>query len=130
MNDSFQVRAVLVAFCIVITRLAAAAAQEVRGRVTSTDTREPMVGVFVMLRDSSGTRWGAALTDSAGRYRVRAAKAGRFEMVAERIGYESTTSVFFDLSRADTVTQDVGLTVKPVILPQVTGGPGDRCGDT
>jgi hypothetical protein len=102
-----------------MTCAAAASAQEVRGRIVAEESREPLLGVFVMLRDSTGARIAGALTDSAGRYRVRTNRAGTFTVAAERLGYQSTASTSFELQLTAIVNQDFTLSVKPVILPGV-----------
>lgn len=105
----------------------AALGQQVRGRVTSQESREPLVGVFVMLLDSTGGRRAAALTDTAGVYRVQTPVAGTYTVAAERLGYTSMTSAPFVLHAGAVVNQDLSLAVKPVVLPGVNVRGSGRC---
>ena len=59
---------------------AAAQAQEVTGTVRAAGGRAPLGGAIVILTQPSGTRLSAALTDEAGRYRLRAPSPGTFSL--------------------------------------------------
>ena len=102
-------------------------AQEVRGRITAADTRGPLIGVFVMLRDSANNRWDAALTDSAGRYRLRTQRPGTYTILAERIGYASSTTPSLQLLADAVVAQDVTLEIQPIVLPPLSAAGQASC---
>jgi hypothetical protein len=105
----------------------AVVAQEVRGRITAAESREPLTGVFVMLRDSTGARWAGALTDSSGVYRLRTPQPGTYTVEAERLGYDSRKSAPFVLHPAAIMFEDLVLEIKPIVLPAVSASRGNTC---
>lgn len=59
--------------------------QTIRGRITDSDTRQPLAGATVAL---PGTSWGSA-ADSAGYYRIERVPVGRYRVQVAHIGYQS-----------------------------------------
>jgi hypothetical protein len=102
-------------------------AQEVRGRIIATETREPLTGVFVMLRDSLGLRWAGALTDSTGFYRLRTIHPGTYTVEAERLGYETSKAGPFVVHPTAVLVEDIALAIKPITLPSVSARSGNAC---
>ncbi|HEY0808753.1 MAG TPA: carboxypeptidase-like regulatory domain-containing protein [Longimicrobiales bacterium] len=76
--------------------------QGVRGLVVDKQNGVPVLGAFVTLIDEYSYQRAAALTDSTGRFFLRAPKPGSYVLRAERIGYETITSAPLQLTR-DTI---------------------------
>ena len=95
-------------------------AQEVAGTVRATEGRAPLGGAIVILTLPSGTRLTAALTDEAGRYRLRAPSPGRFTLRVDVVGYHSTTTEPFVIDSAATVTRDILFGLQRTQLPAVS----------
>jgi hypothetical protein len=81
---------------------AAARAQAVAGEVVDGVTGAPLPNAVVVLLDTARARFGAALTDSAGRFTLTAPAAGTFLVRAERVGSTSATSAPLALAVGDT----------------------------
>ncbi|HET9983083.1 MAG TPA: carboxypeptidase regulatory-like domain-containing protein [Longimicrobiales bacterium] len=90
---------------------APAAAQTLVGRVVEARDGAGVPGAFVSLLDPAGRARIASLSDSAGRFVLRAPAPGSYRVRAERIGRESVTSAPLDLaadeSRSITLTAPV-----------------------
>src|SRR5688572_11239044 len=82
--------------CLVVVAIAllpaVAGAQSVRGELVERGGGAPIRAALVVLLDSANVRRGAALTDSAGRFELRAPAAGSYRLRAERVGFRSTVS--------------------------------------
>ena len=96
-----------------------AQAQDVTGTVRVSDGRAPLSGAIVILMAPSGTRVTAALTDEAGRYRVRAPSPGTFSLRVDVVGYRSTTTEPFSIASGATVTRDISFGMQRTQLPAV-----------
>ncbi|MCS7258586.1 MAG: TonB-dependent receptor [candidate division WOR-3 bacterium] len=100
------------------TALYAGVTGRIIGRVIDVDTREPLVGVNVVVE---GTELGAA-TDADGKYLITNVPAGRYNITASYIGYQPQTVKNVIVIPDQTVTVDFKLksTVieidKPVII--------------
>ena len=57
-------------------------AQSIRGEVVEQGTAAPVMGAFVRLLDAGGVQRAAALSDSAGRFLVRAPAPGAYRLQA------------------------------------------------
>jgi protocatechuate 3,4-dioxygenase beta subunit len=66
---------------------AGAQAATVTGRVTATETRQPLAEVRVSVVGATL----ATLTDSQGRYSLRSVPPGRIELRVQRVGYSERT---------------------------------------
>jgi hypothetical protein len=106
---------------------ARAGAQVVRGDVVEAGTNRPIQGVFVVLVDDQGVRRVATLTDSAGRYVLRAALAGRYSILAERVGLQSATTAAIDLAVGALAQQRIVMSIEPVRLEGIAVAGTNRC---
>jgi hypothetical protein len=93
-------------------------AQAVTGQVVADEDGVPLQGAFVVLFDAAGTRQAAVITNSAGRYLLRATQAGRYTVQVERIGFETVTSPVLDVD-SGTVVYRFTVPVRAVELPAV-----------
>ncbi len=96
----------------------AARAQEVRGTVRESLTRQPILGAVVTLVDGGGRNIGRNITDDRGRYRVVVSSA-TVQLRFLRIGFRPVT-VPLRRTGAAVDTVDVVMTVLPTILEPVT----------
>ncbi len=96
-------------------------AQVVRGRVTEQASGQVLAGVLIELRagDASGALAGSTLTSSVGEYAVRASTAGRFVLIAKRIGVKRFVSTPFDMGSGETAVRDLALDPVLFMLPEV-----------
>ena len=104
----------LLAFVVILVTASPAHAQTVRGLLAERDSGRPIEGAMVWLLDPGGRRTGA-LTDSLGRFFLRAPAAGRYTAVAERIGYADAASDTFDVGADEFV--DVRIDAEPRAIP-------------
>lgn len=104
----------LLAFVVILGTTSPAHAQTVRGLLTERDSGTPIEGAMVWLLDARGRRTGA-LTDSLGRFFLRAPAAGRYTALAERIGYVDAASDTFDVGADEFV--DVRIDAEPRAIP-------------
>ena len=72
--------------------------QGVTGSVFDAETSAPLAGVLVSLLDEDDTRVRAALSDSLGRFTLRADEVGTYRIRAQRIGMRTTTTDWLELS--------------------------------
>jgi hypothetical protein len=91
-------------------------AQAVTGQVVAAEDGLPLQGAFVVLFDAAGTRQAAVITNSEGRYLLRATQAGRYTVQVERIGFETVTSPVLDVD-SGTVVYRFTVPVRAVELP-------------
>lgn len=104
----------------------AAAAQTLRGRVTSADSSRGLSGVIVLLRDPSGREVARTLSTSTGSYVLRAPAAGSYRVRTLRIGYRPGDfgPYMLSLSREDNAV--LALADIPVSLAAVrVSAPGE-----
>jgi hypothetical protein len=96
-------------------------AQMVRGRVTEGASGRALAGVVIELRagHEHGTRVGASLTSNAGEYAVSAPTAGRYVVLAKRIGVKRFATTSFDLGAGESVVRDLALDPVLYTLPEV-----------
>ena len=80
----------LVALSCILLAAGSVDAQTIRGTVVEQDSRAALPGAFVVLHDSAGKRHSATLSDSAGRFYLRAPHVGIFSISTELIGHETT----------------------------------------
>jgi len=115
-------------FPAVLLLLAAAAparAQVVVGRLVDGSAERPVAEAFVQLIDTSGERIAGALTDSTGRFVLRARQPGDYRLRAERLGYESVTSELITLGRS-TIQYEFMLHPRALVLPALSARSDDR----
>lgn len=105
-----------------------AAAQTLRGTVVRSTDDVPIVGVVVLLLDSTEVARARSLSDIGGRFELRAPRAGRYRIRTLRIGFTATTGAPFTL-RADSTIR-LALDQIPVQLPAVTAEERAECRDS
>ena len=103
-------------------------AQVVRGRLLDTDGTAGVGGAMVMLVDVAGAAVGGTLTPGDGLFRLSAPTPGRYRLKAERIGYATTLSEYFDLGVGETVRIDVSASVEAISLAGIEASGERRCG--
>lgn len=74
-----------------------ATGQTVQGQLLDRDTQAPVEGALMLLLDAGGEERDGYLTNSAGRFILRAPGPGTYTVRAERIGFETVTSDPFSL---------------------------------
>ncbi len=90
-----RLRRAKVAACALVHLLASAysvAAQEVRGRASDGSTGRSISFAEVALLDGDGVPVVAALSDSEGRFVLKAPSAGEYYVAMQRLGYEAMRS--------------------------------------
>jgi hypothetical protein len=96
----------------------AAASQVIDGRVFDASTRQPIAAVELKL--VQGDRVVAStLSDSLGRFALRAGAGGRYHIAATRIGYADATTQHIDLVAERSVAAELPLSVTPVRVAQL-----------
>jgi hypothetical protein len=93
-------------------------AQAITGEVVAAQDGQPLQGAFVVLFDAAGARQAAVITNSAGRYLLRAPQAGRYTVQVERIGFETIRSPLLDVG-SGTVVHRFTVPVRAVALPAI-----------
>jgi hypothetical protein len=117
---------------------ARAGAQDVRVQVVEASTGKPIVGANVALLDSAATiPLGGGFSDQSGRTDLRAPSNGNYRVRADKVGYDTWTSVQLHLGDRPIIVR-AGMAVTrnpPPVIPrsetacvQLTG-PGTPAGD-
>jgi len=117
----------LAAGCFVLAPQRAAHAQSVHGTVLEAETRAPIPGTIVFLLDTAGGRLARTLADEAGRFRLRAPVAGRYQLRTQRIGFRSVTSPRLDLGAGTPAEYTFQLPSLPIVLPVATVAERRQC---
>ncbi len=104
---------------------AAVAAQLVRGSVTDSATGRGLIDATVALTAGGGAV-ATALTDSAGRFTLRAAP-GSYAVELRRIGYRTAPPSAVTLAAGETVRHDVRLVPAPLTLSALRTESRSRC---
>lgn len=91
------------------------AAQTVAGRVLDDTRGSPVSGAVVRLLDPKDKEKAQAMTDSLGRFTLAPPEDGKYVMVVERLGYETTRSPLFAMHvGGDPVPLDLMMTPAPL----------------
>ncbi|MFN2636510.1 MAG: carboxypeptidase-like regulatory domain-containing protein [Gemmatimonadaceae bacterium] len=126
-------------FLVVATSIVASriGAQEVRIEVVELANGKPVVGANVTLVDTLGLSAGGEFSDQTGHIVLRAPVRGPYRVRADKVGYESWTSVILQLT-ANPIHVRVGMSplrnpssvigVGQTVCQQMTG-PGTAAGD-
>jgi hypothetical protein len=101
--------------------------QVVTGRLMDAGANRPIASAFVQLEDSAGVRHAGALTDSMGRFALRARASGMYRLRAERLGYETVTSPALRLG-ATPLDYVFELNPRALVLPAVDAHSEDSRG--
>jgi hypothetical protein len=130
-------RSVLVVAAVALT-IARAGAQDVRVEVVEAATGRPIVGANVALFDSSGMfPLGGGFSDQNGRTDLRAPSRGAYRVRADKVGFDSWTSVQLQLSERPVIVRagmaptraPAPVVVRSESACQQMTGPGTPAGD-
>lgn len=102
-------------------------AQTVRGAVVTQGSGEPVEGALTVLLDAQGRRLVATLSGPHGRFELTAPGPGRYRVSAERIGYATSATPFFDLAAGAVVERTVVASVKAISLDAIRVKGTSRC---
>lgn len=102
-------------------------AQSVRGRLLDPDGQTGLGSAMMVLEDRSGNEVDRALSRSNGLFLLEAPAPGSYRLRAERIGYSTTHSDFFDLATGETVTQNLVAAVEVITLEGLEAGGERKC---
>ena len=125
-----SIRAGVLAALVAFQAAAASAihAQIVRGRLADADGDTAIGGAMMTLMDRDGSAVERTLTNTAtGLFELRAPAPGEYRVRAERIGYATTFSAFFEISAGETVTVEVSAPIEALSLEGITAAVGPRC---
>jgi hypothetical protein len=92
-----------------------AVAQVIRGRLLDDSTETPISGARVVLFSTNGESQGETLSDSLGIFFLRAT-FGTYQLQAQRLGYQTTLSLPFQVSVVDTLAVDFFLGAEAIML--------------
>ena len=132
-----KLQSITIAAAIVVAGVRAGA-QDVRVEVFEAATGKPIVGANVSLYDSAGTiPFGGGFSDQGGRAELRAPSRGSYRVKADKVGYDTWTSVQLQLGdRAVLVRAGMApmRAPSPVVARSETAcqqltGPGTAAGD-
>lgn len=132
-----KLQSITIAAAIVVAGVRAGA-QDVRIEVFEAATGKPIVGANVSLYDSAGTiPFGGGFSDQGGRAELRAPSRGSYRVKADKVGYDTWTSVQLQLGdRAVLVRAGMApmRAPSPVVARSETAcqqltGPGTAAGD-
>lgn len=105
----------------------AATGQVVRGRLLDTDGSTAIGGAMMSLVDDRDRQLDRNLTRESGLYQLMAAAEGRYRVRADRIGYATTYSDYFEIAVGDTVLVDLVARVEAVSLAGIEAEGERRC---
>lgn len=106
---------------------AQADAQTVRGRLLDPDGQTGLGSAMIVLEDRNGNEIQRALSRSNGLFQLNAPAAGSYRLRAERIGYATTRSDYFDLVAGETLTQNLVAAVEVITLEGLVAGGERKC---
>jgi 5-hydroxyisourate hydrolase-like protein (transthyretin family) len=112
MTHCVRIAAVLVA----VLSSVPAAAQAVEGRVTESQTQQPVAGAQLQLLDTAGVSVAEAVTDADGTFRLQPSAAGEYRLRANRVGLRSTLTRALPLAGGETVAVEVRMAPQPVVM--------------
>ena len=101
-------------------------AQVVRGRLHGNEGNA-VGGAMMTLLDRSERQIEQVLARSSGLFELTAPSSGRYRLRAERIGYATTYSDFFELAAGDTLTLRMTAPVEPVRLEGLEAEGDQKC---
>lgn len=102
-------------------------AQSVRGRLLDADGETGLGSAMIVLEDRNGTEVERALSRDNGLFLLEAPAPGSYRLRAERIGYATTYSDFFDLAAGGTITQNIVAAVEAITLEGLEAGGERKC---
>lgn len=101
--------------------------QVVRGRLLDSDGTTGIGGAMISLVDGREAQMARSLSRPTGLYELAATAPGRYRIRADRIGYATTFSDYFDLSAADTLMVNIVARVEAVSLAGIEAEAESRC---
>jgi len=109
-----------VSLCLAALLPLTGTAQPIDGRVLDAVTDRPVGTARVSLLDALNRRIDTALTDSDGRFRLRAQAGGVHRLEADRLGYGAQQTDTFTVALEGTTRRDVRLQPEAIALEGVT----------
>ena len=106
---------------------ASANAQVVRGRLVDAADDAGVGGAMISLMDRDGRQLSQVLTRDSGLFELSAPISGNYRLRADRIGYATTFSDYFDLTAADTLSFRMVAAVQAVSLQGIIAEADRRC---
>ncbi|MXX54621.1 MAG: hypothetical protein F4205_06550 [Gemmatimonadetes bacterium] len=105
----------------------AAYGQVVRGRLLDIDGTTAIGGAMMSLVDGGAQEFDRGLTRQSGLYQLVTELPGRYRVRADRIGYATTWSDYFEISAGDTIVVDVVARVEAISLAGIEAEGERRC---
>ena len=116
-------RLALVVLCLAVP--SHASGQVVRGRLVEAGEEGGIGGAMMTLVDRNGRGAEQVLTRSnSGLFELKAPRPGQYRLQADRIGYATTFSDYFQLAAGDTLTIDITARVEAISLEGIEADPG------
>ncbi len=116
---------------VVVQSLLASAVQGqvVRGRLVAADADSTAIaGAMTILTDREGRGVDRAISRiGTGRFELRAPRPGEYRVRAERIGYKTVYSAYYDIVAGDTLAMQLVTPVEPISLEGIDAAGGPRC---
>jgi hypothetical protein len=106
---------------------ASAASQAVVGYAVDARSGAPIGGAFVTLSDEEGAPQARSLSNSTGRFTLRAPAEGRYRLRVERIGYEATEEAPLVIEQGRTAEVTVRLAQRAIPLEAIAVQAESRC---
>jgi hypothetical protein len=122
-----RLRIAVPAVLITLSAALPAAAQTIVGEVVESGARGPVQGAFIRLHDADGVQRAAALSDSAGRFTLRAPQPGTYTLQAERIGHAITRSEPLELTSGPALRYTLVVPVQAIALDRLPVVARNRC---
>lgn len=97
-----------------------AGAQTIVGRVFDGDTRQPLVGAWLVLMDSAGAELGGYLSNAQGGFVIKVPHPGPFRVRAQDLGHADALSAVLTLRSAERRELSLTLPVKAISLAGIT----------
>lgn len=115
-------------FATLLLLCSAALAQSVEGVLRAQGSGHPVAGALVSLESAAGAESGAALSDSAGQYRVAAPVAGTYRLRVQRVGHPDVLSGWMTLAHGGHLEHPLALPDGAVVsLEALRVEAGPRC---
>jgi hypothetical protein len=99
----------------------------VRGTVVEEETGRPLAGAFVVLLDLDGNRVRGRLSDGEGGFIIQAPDSGAYRLVAELIGYRTTTSAVVSIAPGGVTELRFQVPLLPIELSGIEVSSERRC---
>ncbi|MYI07500.1 MAG: carboxypeptidase regulatory-like domain-containing protein [Gemmatimonadetes bacterium] len=104
-----------------------ASAQAVRGRLMDLQSSEGVGGAMMTLVDRQDSHLGSTLTRASGLFEIEAPSPGRYRVKAERIGYATAWSDYFEIDVGDTLAIEIAAQVEAISLEGIEVQGEARC---